>query len=201
MTFSLATMGTAIAVFVATNIDDIVLLAVFFGDTRLRRNAIVIGQYLGIGALIAVSVAAAYAVLAVPPGWPALLGVIPLALGLKQLWSLGRNQSDDDDDPSAAERQVEGRMHSQILAISAITVANGADNLSVYIPLFAQDVTAVPVYAITFLLLTAPLCAAGYLLVKNTAGGALMQRFGHIILPVVLIALGMQILWGARVLF
>jgi cadmium resistance protein CadD (predicted permease) len=55
MESSLAVVGAAALVFAATNIDDVVLLAAFFGDARLRPRAIVAGQFTGIATLTAAS--------------------------------------------------------------------------------------------------------------------------------------------------
>ncbi len=194
----LADLSTAAAVFVATDIDDLVLLTAFFADARLRRGAIVAGQFLGIAALIAVSVAAAFAALAVPPHWPALLGVVPLALGLWKLPALWRGP-DADDESEMTGAATRGRAaRSQVLAVAAVTIANGGDNLGVYIPLFARDPTVLPLYVLAFAAMTAVWCVAGYVFVRHPAGAALMRRWGHALLPVVLIALGAGILWDAR---
>jgi cadmium resistance protein CadD (predicted permease) len=196
----LAELGTAIVVFVATNVDDILLLAALFGGA-LKARAVVAGQFIGIAVLTAVSAGAARAAAVVPPRWIDWLGLLPIAIGLwllVQLWrKRGRNDDDGDDDHDAdvaAERRLESRLHSQVLGVTAITIANGGDNLSVYIPLFADDPSIVPLYAAVFLVLTAAWCWLGYALVKNPTGGALMERWGHIVLPVVLIAIGIRIL-------
>jgi len=192
---------TALVVFVTTDIDDLILLTAFFGDTRLRRGAIVGGQFLGIGALMAVSAAAAAASLAIPPHWPALLGAVPLALGLWKLPSLwrGRGEPDDDEEREGAERAARNT-HSQVLAVAAVTIANGGDNLGVYIPLFSANFHALPAYALVFAVMTAVWCAVGHAFVKHPAGAALMARSGHAILPIVLILLGLWILSDARFL-
>lgn len=198
---SLSALGTAAVVFAVTDIDDLVLLAAFFGDPHLRVRAVVAGQFAGIAVLTAVSAAAAYAAIAIPSGWISLLGLLPLGLGLFRLREWRRRTGDDEAaEAMENERRLEGRLHSQILGVAAVTVANGADNLSVYIPLFAIDISAVPVYALVFAVLTAVWCVLGYALVRNPAGAALTQRWGHIVLPIVLIALGLHILWGAAVL-
>ena len=195
----MADFWTALVVFVTTDIDDLILLTAFFGDARLRRGAIVGGQFLGIGALLAISVAAAAASLAVPPHWPALLGAIPLGLGLRKLPALWRGKPDDDDEREGAERAASST-RSQVLAVAAVTMANGGDNLGVYIPLFASNFHALPFYVLIFAVMTAVWCAAGHAFVKHPAGAALMARFGHAILPIVLIVLGLWILSDARFL-
>jgi len=91
---------------VSTNVDEIFLLAAFFADPRIRARAVVAGQFLGMGALVAASAAAAWASLAVPAGYPALLGVVPLALGLRGLWALRRGGDDDDErEPGGGHRR------------------------------------------------------------------------------------------------
>lgn len=191
-------LWTSAVVFASTDIDDLVLLTAFFGDPRLRRAAIVAGQFLGIGALCAISAAAALAALAVPPHWPSLLGAIPLAMGLWKLWQLLR-QRGDSADATADVRRVEGA-RSQVLAVAAVTIANGGDNLSVYIPLFASEPWGVPVFVMVFGVMTALWCVMAQAFTRHPVGAALMQRFGHVVLPVVLIALGLFILRDVRLL-
>ena len=196
--FELRTLGVGVALFVSTNIDDILLLAAFFADPRLRVRAIVAGQFAGIAALTALSAAAALAAIVIPEAWIALLGVVPLWLGLRQLWLLRAGDDDGDDDgPSMDEQAYERRTHSQLLAVAAVTVANGGDNLGVYIPVFAADVQAIPAYAAVFAVMTAVWCAAGHALVNNGLVGRHLRRYGHIGLPFVLIGLGVMILRGA----
>lgn len=61
----------------------------------------------------------------------------------------------------------------------------------------ASDLGAVPVYAIIFAVLTALWCWIGYLLVNNRWIGEPLRRYGHRVLPFVLIGLGLYILSGA----
>lgn len=140
----------------------------------------------------------AWASLAVPDGYPALLGVIPLALGLHKLWGL-RRTGDTGDDDGGAEVATRG-IRSQVLTIAGVTIANGGDNLGVYIPLFAREPSVVPLYAIVFAAMTAVWCLAAHRLVTNRLVGAQIRRYGQAALPIVLIALGLWILAGARVL-
>jgi len=201
---TLSLLGLAVAVFVSTNVDDIFLLSAFFADGHVSPRSIVAGQFLGIGVLVAASALAALAALAVPEGWIALLGLVPLGLGVRRLLDLRRGAEvearAEETEVLARERQARRTTGSQILAVSGVTIANGGDNLGVYIPLFASRPAAIPVYAVAFAILTALWCAMGYLLVNNRWLGAPLRRWGHVLLPFVLIALGLYILSGARVL-
>jgi cadmium resistance protein CadD (predicted permease) len=190
-----------VAVFVSTNVDDILLLSAFFSDRRLAARSIVVGQFLGIGTLFAVSAVAALAAVGIPPGWTGLLGVFPLGLGLRAAVRSWTNaESTDAATTQASERRAATRLHSQALGVTAVTLANGGDNLGVYIPLFAADAAALPVFAAVFAVMTAIWCSLGYVLVNNRWLGDRIRRVGVCMLPFVLIALGLHILSSARVL-
>ena len=198
-------LGIGIAVFVSTNIDDLFLLAGFFADTRLRRLSIVIGQYLGIGALVLVSALAALLALTIPDGWIALLGLVPLLMGLATLRALRVSAVDTEGDSDARriqeqEHTAEQRLGLPVLAVASVTIANGGDNVAAYVPLFATAFDAIATYALTFAVMTGVWCALGYLLVNNNVLDGAIRRYGHIILPIVLIALGLYILSDAVVL-
>lgn len=192
----------AILVFISTNVDDIFLLAAFFADKKLSARTIVLGQLLGIGALVAVSALVAWFSMSLPDGWISLLGVVPLYLGMKQIKSLWTDADDsaEDDEIQGLEHQMEGGLRSQLLAVAGVTIANGGDNLGVYIPLFANSLAAIPLFVVVFGLMTLLWCFLGHVLVNNKVFGHWIRRYGHKILPVVLILLGLDILSGALVL-
>src|SRR2546425_10709908 len=48
----LSVLGVAVVVFASTNIDDMFLLSAFFADATLLPLAVVVRQFLGIGALV-----------------------------------------------------------------------------------------------------------------------------------------------------
>lgn len=193
-----ADLGIGIVVFASTNIDDLFLLAAFFADPQLRHRSIVIGQYLGIGALVVVSALSALLALALADGWVALLGVVPLLMGLTKLLALRTDRVSGGSGSNYPH--PERRLSSQVLAVASVTVANGGDNVGVYVPLFATALEAIPTYALTFAVMTGVWCALGYLLVNNKVLSGAIRRYGNVILPVVLITLGLYILAGALVL-
>jgi cadmium resistance protein CadD (predicted permease) len=84
-----ATVAAAVGMFAGTNVDDLLVLTVLFLSSRAtgrpRPWQIWAGQYVGVGALVAVSAAAAAGLAIVPDGWIWLLGLVPLGLGLRGL--------------------------------------------------------------------------------------------------------------------
>ena len=199
----LTVIGVGVVVFTTTNIDDILLLAAFFADREHRPRAVVVGQFVGIGVLTAGSAVAALLAVVIPDEWIGSLGLVPLGLGvqgLRRLWrSRGASQSDDAERLHALEARMQ-RAHSQWIAVALVTMANGGDNLGVYVPLFSRELSWVPVYAGVFAVMTGIWCTAGYWLVHHPSLGARIRQYGHVALPFVLIGLGLHILSSARAL-
>jgi cadmium resistance protein CadD (predicted permease) len=194
---SIELLSVAVSVFVATDIDDFVLLIALFGSGKFKPTSIVIGQLLGIGLLVVVSSVAAIAALSIRPGWTNLLGFIPLAVGIRGaitwFWHSRRDEVDDVMFSKAFGR-------SEVLTVASLTVANGGDNLAVYIPLFASSAADIPMYFTVFALMTLLWCLLGRLLVSHQTIASLIQRYGKVLVPVVLFGLGLRILSGAFVL-
>jgi len=181
-------LGRAAVMFAVTNVDDLVLLAVFFGQAAGRRGAlkVVAGQFLGFAAILAVSVAGALGAGLLPDGAVRWLGVLPVLLGLRAAWQAWQQ---DDDEPAPA---------AGVLGIAAVCFANGGDNVGVYVPAFAATGPAGLVgYVVVFLAGVAVWCLAGRFLATRPGVGRVLARWGHVVLPVVLVALGVLILFGA----
>ncbi len=184
---TLGLIGQAAAMFAVTNIDDLVLLAVFFGQAAGRRGEaeVVAGQFLGFAAILAVSVAGALGAGLLPGGFVRWLGVLPILLGLRAAWQAWRTE--DDETASAAG----------VLGIALVCFANGGDNVGVYVPAFAASGAAGPAgYVVVFLVGLAVWCVAGRFLATRPAVARVLARWGHVVLPVVLVALGVSILAG-----
>ncbi|MFJ4344321.1 cadmium resistance transporter [Pseudomonas sp. NPDC089401] len=182
---------SAIVVFAVTNIDDIIILSLFFGDRKLSRRAIMLGQYVGIGMILIGSIALSLVAAQFPAKWISLLGFVPLGLGIYKGLQLFK--------PGAAdEHATPGLMGSKaaFTYVTMMTISNGGDNTGVYVPLFASDPSIIPAYAFVFAVMTGVWCLLGYALVKFPPVAAKIERYGHYILPVVLIAIGLEILSG-----
>lgn len=202
----LSVIGVSAAVYASTNIDDLLILGVFFANPRVHVGSVVAGRFIGLAALVLVSGTAALLALAIPGEWIALLGLVPLALGLRLLPALFRPGNDQGSDEGSCatggDTGVPGYgFAAQALSVAGVTLANGGDNLGVYIPLFAASPSAIATYVAVFAVMTLIWCLLGYLVVNNPLIGLRIRRYGHILLPVVLITLGLYILAGAARLF
>ncbi|MGK5741732.1 cadmium resistance transporter [Micromonospora sp. URMC 103] len=187
----LGTAGGAAVVFAATDIDDIVILTLFFVAARTtgrpRRWQIVAGQYLGIGVLAVASAVVAAGLLVVPEPWTGLLGLLPIALGVRALL-----RRDDDEAPAVV---------TGALGVAGVTIANGADNVAVYVPVFrALGPADSAVFLLVFVVLIALWCAAGAWLGGHPRVVRLVERAGHWLVPAIFVAIGAVILATSGVL-
>lgn len=203
----LPVLGVSVVVFVSTNIDDILLLSAFFADPGFTPAQVVAGQLLGNAALVIASVACALLAVRVPDGWIGLLGLAPLALGLRGLWALWRGSRAgeagvaDGADAAGSAREPHGSASRfKVIAVASVTVANGGDNLGVYIPLFSSSPAHIPLHAAVFAVMTGAWCALGHRLVNHPILGTRIRRSGRAALPFVLLGLGLWILSDAIVL-
>ncbi|MEU3286055.1 cadmium resistance transporter [Streptomyces longwoodensis] len=191
----LGIVGQAVGLFAVTNIDDLVVLALFFAqgaDHRGSARRVVLGQYLGFAAILAVAVAAAFGATFLPETALPYLGLLPLALGLKAAWRAWRDRRDGGPEE---EDERSGAGGPGPLEVAAVTFANGGDNIGVYVPVFATAGTGgMSVYAVVFLALVGVWCAAGRYFATRPVVAAALARWGHVLLPLVLVAIGLLIL-------
>jgi cadmium resistance protein CadD (predicted permease) len=179
--FSLALLSTG--AFISTNIDDLFLLVGFFSDRSFSRGLIFAGQILGMAIIVAISLVAASVAVAVSPAHVGLLGLAPIIIGIGKLLRLGKTE---DGQPTAAG----------ILQVAAVTVVNGGDNIAAYTPIFAtQGPREMSATLAIFAILTLVWCFAALGLVRHTALGKPLRRYGHVLLPFILIGLGGLILY------
>jgi cadmium resistance protein CadD (predicted permease) len=191
-------VAQATALFAVTNIDDLVLLAVLFGPviSRTRALRLVAGWYAGyLPVLAAAVVIGALGSRLLPENVLPLLGVLPLVLGLRAAWTAwleraGRDVASPSDDEVRWSASGPG-----MGTAAAVSLSNGGDNIAVYAPVFAVSrPVAQLVYLVVFLGLVGVWCAAGRLVSTRSVVARAMARWGHVVLPVVLIGLGLNIL-------
>jgi cadmium resistance protein CadD (predicted permease) len=194
VTHLLELLGQAVSLFISTDLDDVLVLLGFFADPRFRIRQIVAGQFIGIAILYAVSVIGSWLSFIVSPAFIGLLGLVPIAMGLKGVWTL-RRSAPPSEQIAAAESPAE---RTNIAAVAAMTVANGGDNVSVYIPLFAlRSGSDIALMGVVFAVMTAVWLCLAYWLTRHRTIGAPVRRVTHLLMPFVYITLGVLILYQA----
>ena len=194
----LTAISTGMTAFTATNLDDILILLLFFSQVNavFRRRHIVFGQYLGFTALVFASLPGFFGRLIFPPDWIGMLGLLPIAIGLSRLL----NPETDDSEAEAELEQSENSFFSSFLSpqtysVAAVTVANGGDNIGIYVPLFASNtLESLAVILAVFFSMVGVWCYAAYRLIQMRAIADTLTRYGNQLVPFVLIGLGIAIL-------
>ncbi|WP_416668957.1 cadmium resistance transporter [Egbenema bharatensis] len=196
--------------FVATNIDDLVILIVFFSQINksFRVRHILVGHTIAFIALILASLPGFFGGLFLPEEGIGLLGILPIAIGIRQLFQ----SADDSDAVQTVSHELEHELdavHSRgtrrsVLAsvlvpqtyhVAVITFANGGDNIGVYVPLFASsDLPSLLIIISLFLVLSLVWCFIAYYITRHPILAPVVTRYGNRLVPFVLIGLGLYIL-------
>ncbi|MFQ4136949.1 cadmium resistance transporter [Nodosilinea sp. PGN35] len=200
-------LGAATAT--ATTFDDNIYLTMFFSKTNrtFRPRHVVVGEVLGFSVLVAISLLGFLAGLMIDHVWIGLLGFLPIAIGVNALLSRQTMDEDETVDVSIANptnphyRKVRqtSLWHTlrdpQTYKVSAVTLANGGNNLAIYIPLFAS--TTLPRLGIILAVCYAAIglwLTLSYSLVRQPQLAFIMARYVRRAFPFVLIWLGANIL-------
>jgi cadmium resistance transport/sequestration family protein len=183
-------IGIGVATFVATNIDDIVILIVIFSQALLPTRHVVFGQYVGFSTLVAISVAGSLVSLVVPLWVIGLMGLLPIGIGVKKLL-----EKSDGEGIEEAKEKLNQRQHWKFLTVAAITISDGGDNIGIYVPLFASSTFGeIIVIIMVFMVMVALWCGFAYYLANRGFLAERTKRIGGRLLPFVLIGLGIYIL-------
>ncbi|MCO6216672.1 CadD family cadmium resistance transporter [Staphylococcus epidermidis] len=188
------TIVTAAILYIATALDLLVILLMFFAKAKTRKEYrdIYIGQYVGSVALIVISLFFAFVLNYVPEKWIlGLLGLIPIYLGIKVAI-----YGDSDGEERAKKELNEKGLSKLVGTIAIITIAScGADNIGVFVPYFVTlSVTNLLITLFVFLILIFFLVFTAQKLANIPGVGEIVEKFGRWIMAVIYIALGLFII-------
>lgn len=191
----LSTIVQALGLFVVTNIDNIIILSLFFGRDHERPGAtyrILIGQYIGfIGTLGAAVMAALTAQALLSERIFPYFGLIPIGLGLWAAWQSWRTHGEADDDTNTGSKRV------SIWTVVIVTFANGGDNIGVSVPVFVSvSWDIILIYCTVFFILTPLMVFVAKWITSRTPVAKALDRWDDILFPTVLIGIGLFILVG-----
>src|SRR5215204_2989182 len=181
----LGLFAIGVAAFVATNIDDIFVLMMFFSSLAYPVRKVVLGQYIGIGLLIAISALGSLFSLVVPTYIIGLMGIIPIVIGVKNLIEIRKK---DKLPPRQVVQDKKNKSYLSFLSVAAVTFSNGGDNIGVYIPLFSKynSVSQITTVTVVFIAMTTVWCIVSYYFMNHPLVASRIRHVGNIVLPFVL---------------
>ena len=188
------TITTAAILYIATAVDLLVILLIFFARSNnyQQYKDIYIGQYLGSLTLIFVSLFFAYVLNYVPDKWIlGLLGLIPIYLGIKVAIF------DDCEGERRAKDELNKKGLSELSkSVAVVTLAScGADNIGLFVPYFTTiNNYELVITLITFVILIFILVFTAQKLANIPGLGEVIERFSRWIMSIVYIGLGLFII-------
>jgi cadmium resistance transport/sequestration family protein len=186
---------TSIIAFASTNIDDVFILMLFFANKEYKSKQVVLGQYVGIIALITISLIGSLIGLLIEQKYIGLLGLLPVYFGIRSIVRLILHQ----DENKKENLTINISPSNKTLSVAAVTFANGGDNIGIYIPLFATLLMPQKLIMITiFLVMVGIWCIIAKYLSKHPTVARITDKYGHLITPIVIIALGIYILYESE---
>ena len=206
MSWLIATSLIGISAAFATTFDDNLYLTAFFGKVNrsFRPKHIIVGEFVGFTALIFASLPGFLGGLIVPEAWIGLLGLLPIAIGISHLMSRENQEEIVQDvslnlNPDKPQRQKKSLFailrDRQTYRVSAVTIANGGNNIGIYVPLFASsNLPSLGVILLVCYFTVGLWCFMSYHMTRNPLMAPVLARYGRKIFPFVLIWLGLSIL-------
>ncbi|KAF3889625.1 MULTISPECIES: cadmium resistance transporter [Nostocales] len=208
MNWLITTLIVGISAAFATTFDDNLYLTAFFGKVNhaFRPKHIILGEFVGFTALVLASLPGFFGGLVLPASWIGLLGFLPIAIGISHL--LSRDDGDEavesiavnlSSSPTRSKRHKKSLLATlrdpQTYRVSAVTIANGGNNIGIYVPLFASsNLPSLGVILCVCYLTVGVWCCLSYFLTRNPLMAPLLTRYGRKVFPFVLIWLGLSIL-------
>ena len=191
----------AVVAFTSTNLDDLFLLSCLFVDVEFSTPSIIIGQFIGMSVLVLASVLIAWFAVMIPGGWFALLGLAPLSLGVTKFAKLWQERQANrtllGGEFVGPEQLNWTKSRYAVWTVMILTIANGGDNLSVYVPLFSLRLAVLPIYLAVFAFMTGLWCFLAYHLTNHPLLRERLKRYGRVVVPFVLVGIGLRVLCGA----
>jgi len=190
-----ALLLVALWLFVITHIDTFVMLVVFCADKQYRVLEVLGGHILGFSAGILSGVAGAALAVELLSGRIALLGLIPLSMGI---WGLIRRSPETELGDSQLVSEPTGNFG--VVAVAAVGL--GVDNVAVYIPFFVgltrlELGLVVALYTVSAGVLF--VLAAG--VARRTSAVGIPSWVDRWLVPTVLILVGISVLFSGSILY
>ena len=184
---------TSIILYSGTAVDLLIILMLFFAKRKSRKDIINIylGQFLGSGSLILLSLLFTFVLNYIPSKEIlGLLGLIPIFLGLKVLL-LG-----ESDGEAIAKEGLRKDNKNLIFLVAMITFAScGADNIGVFVPYFTTlNLANLIVALLTFLVMIYILVFSAQKLAQVPSVGETLEKYSRWFVAVVYLGLGIYIL-------
>lgn len=188
----MATILTIIITFIATGIDEMLVLILLFAHARNQQQIrqVYIGQQIGMTFILLLVIIAISGISTFAGKWTGLLGLLPIILGIMELM-----EDEDDDDESPGILNKISMFSNLSIRVAIIAIVGGAEELAIYVPYFTSLNWDEVILAIIIFIIMIPIWSAICHMVGSMKNiYQFVKRFQRIIIPVVFIGIGIKVL-------
>ncbi len=191
MTNLIGIVPIAAGAYVATNMDNFILLAALLARFRRQTISVVAGYFACMLILVVVGFGMSEIANYVPIRYLGLFGIVPVYIGVVELI---RTHRGNEETAVATEPSLDSN-HRIFLTTLTSQLGNGTDTILIFGILFADSTPA----ADTLIILTLAAMAITFVLVamyavRHPRIGSGISRYAHHVLPFVLIIVGVYVL-------
>jgi cadmium resistance transport/sequestration family protein len=187
----MATIITIIITFIATGIDEMLVLILLFAHAKSQKQIrqVYIGQLIGMTFILILVVIAVSGISPFTGKWTGLLGLLPIFIGIIELF-----EGDEDNEGKGILDKLS--MFSNLtLRVAIIAIAGGAEELAIYIPYLTSLNWNEVILAIFAFIIMIPIWSA----ICHMVGSMkqvyyFVKRFQRFVIPVVFIGIGLKVL-------
>lgn len=185
--------------FFSTEIDDFLALIFLMAAASSKKEKIAVscGKYAGLLIICAASALAASYISKIPSYFVGFLGLIPIALAVKEIFFSKKENAKSGEEKSLADKKefLDKKSIMVFLATVLVTISAGFDNFAIYIPFFTTlkgfDFVLL---AIVFIILQALFCLGAALIVNQNAVKKVLEKKKNLFTGLLFFALGIYIM-------
>ena len=178
--------------FIATNLDNLLLLVVLQGANRRRRTLVLVGYLTSAVLVVLVSAIGVMIGEILDAGLVGYLGLVPLLLGCRMLYLAWMSEHDTQEEVETMSSETAAGLW---LGTTGLMMGNSGDSIAVLLPLLADTNKAGEWLIVVIYLAVALLWAALAGLISGQRHLALrLELGGEKIVPWIMIGVGLYIL-------
>jgi cadmium resistance protein CadD (predicted permease) len=188
---SLTIVPIAAGAFIATNLDNLILLVSLLARYRSQKSHVVAAYFVYVFVIGLLGFGIGATAEFVPVEYLGLLGIAPIAIGTLELARMRQGKHET----IALDRPSTGSVRTAFLATLFIQIANGTDTVITFGALFTDSTRS----ADLLIIFTMAAMAAIFVLtanhaIRHPAFGEVIERHAYRVTPFILIAVGSYIL-------
>jgi cadmium resistance protein CadD (predicted permease) len=185
-------LGLVAGSFIATNMDNLLILVMLLGANARRRSAVLLGFLCSTIAVICVSALGVVVEDAIGAGLIGYLGIVPVLLGFHMLYEAWSDGHAVDEEFGSLTNSTEPKVWWSTFILM---FSNSGDSVAVFLPLLAESSrSALLLIVCSYLTMAVLWSGLSYLISGHQGLARRLEHRAEKIVPWIMIAVGIYIL-------